>query len=304
MFARRDLLLRLTATAAGVVPALAAPEGHKMKMSLSVRVAEAFHNKEQSTKTIDELIALARSAGYEALCMRASQVGVHSPAERVKEVSGKIKAAGLAVSMITGDFAVPSNNEQGPGCLRRIGPYLDLAHSLGADLIRVCMKKEEDIQWAQRAADEARERKIRLAHQSHCASMFETVDGAAKVLQAINRPNFGLIYEPANWFVVNEPYGRETVKRLSPHIFNFYIQNHRVGPTGKDYLETWKNGRVKLDHIGVWETSGLDSADVFAGLREIGYSGFITVHQAFGNIMPVEDAVRRSVQFLRPLTVG
>ncbi|MBM3757035.1 MAG: hypothetical protein FJW38_24005, partial [Acidobacteria bacterium] len=61
MFARRDLLLRLTATAAAVVPALAAPEGHKMKMSLSVRVAEAFHNKEQSTKTIDELIALARS---------------------------------------------------------------------------------------------------------------------------------------------------------------------------------------------------------------------------------------------------
>lgn len=297
---RRSLLL----TASLALPALAVPENRKMKMSLSVRVAEAFHNKEQTTKTIDQLIALARSTGYEALCMRASQAGVHSPPERVKEVSGKIKAAGLAVSMITGDFAVPGNNDQGPDCLRRIGPYLDLAHSLGADLIRVCMKKEEDIQWAQRAADEARERNIRLAHQSHCASLFETVDGTVKVLQAINRPNFGLIYEPANWFVINEPYGRDTVKRLKPYIFNFYIQNHRVGPNGKDYLNTWKNGRIQLDHIGVWETGGLDPADVFAGLREIDYTGFITVHQAFGNIMPVEDAVRRSFQFLQPMTAG
>ena len=293
MLTRRNLLFG--------VPSLAALEGRKMKMSLSVRVAEAFHNKEQTTKTIEELITVARSTGYEALCMRASQAGVHSPAERVKEVSRKIKDAGLAVSMITGDFAVPNNNEQGPGCLRRIGPYLDLAQSFGSDLIRVCMKKEEDIQWAQRAADEARERKIRLAHQSHCASLFETVDGSEKVLRAINRPNFGLIYEPANWFVIDEPYGRETVKRLGPHIFNFYIQNHRVGPTGKDYLETWKNGRIALDHIGVWEQGGLDSATVFAGLHEIGYGGFITVHQAFGNIMPVEDAVKRSIQFLRPL---
>jgi len=148
-----------------------------MKMSLSVRVAEAFHNKEESAKTIDELIALARSCGYDALCMRASQAGVHSPADRVNEIAAKIRSAGLAVSMITGDFEVPGNNEQGPMCLRGITPHLDLAERFGADLIRVCMKKEDDIVWAQRASDEARERGIRLAHQSHCASLFETVDG-------------------------------------------------------------------------------------------------------------------------------
>ncbi len=50
------------------------------------------------------------------------------------------------------------------------------------------------------------------------------------------------------------------------------------------------------------ETGSVDAEDVFAGLRAIGYSGFITVRQAFGNIMPVEDAVRRSFQYLKPLT--
>ena len=44
-----------------------------MKLSLSVRVAESFSDKRNSTMTIDELIAMAARYGYEALCMRASQ---------------------------------------------------------------------------------------------------------------------------------------------------------------------------------------------------------------------------------------
>ena len=52
----------------------------------------------------------------------------------------KIRQAGLAVSMVTGDFAVPSNNERGPEGLRRITPYLDLAEAFGADLIRIAMR--------------------------------------------------------------------------------------------------------------------------------------------------------------------
>ena len=47
-----------------------------MKLSLSVRVAEAFDNKEKSSMTIEELINLANGVGYAALCMRASQVGI------------------------------------------------------------------------------------------------------------------------------------------------------------------------------------------------------------------------------------
>jgi|GEM_PF-132076 len=292
---RRVLACAALATGAAATP--------KMKMSLSVRVAEAFDNKEKATKTIDELIALAKSTGYDALCMRASQAGVHSPAERIAEMRAKIRAAGLAVSMITGDFAVPSNNEQGPMCLRKITPYLDLAEKFGADLIRVCMKKDEDIPWAQRAADEAAERRIRLAHQSHCASPFETVDGTERVLKAVRRPNFGLIYEPANWLISGQPYGAATVVRLKPYIFNFYIQNHRLNPAGKAAVDTWTKGRVPLDHIGVWEKGGVNAEDVFAGLHRIGYSGYITVHQAFGDVMPVEEAVRRSYQYLKPLTI-
>jgi sugar phosphate isomerase/epimerase len=269
-----------------------------VKFSLSVRVAEDFFNKEKTAMTLDELIALARKYKFEALCMRASQAGVHTEPGMLKNVRGRIRDAGLRVSMVTGDFAVPSNNDRGPDLLRNITPHLDLAETFGADLIRVCMKKEEDIAAAQRASDQARERGIRLAHQSHCASLFETVENSLRVLKAVGRRNFGIIYEPANWLVSGEDYGPETIRRLQPYMFNVYVQNHRLTPAGAAAIVTWKKGKVPLDHIGIWEKGGVDYEAVAVGLRDAGYRGYVTVHQAFGDVMPVEDAVRRSREHL------
>ncbi len=275
-----------------------------MKLSLSVRVAESFHNKEKSEMTLDELISLAKSVGYQAMCMRASQVGVHTPQERGREAAEKIRRSGLAVSMVTGDFAVPRNDEHGPDGLRNITPYLDLADTLGADLIRICMKKDEDIVWARKASDEAAERNVRLAHQAHCASLFETVDGSERVLKAVGRKNFGIIYEPANWMVVGQNYGPETIKRLAPYVFNVYVQNHRLNPDAEPTLTTWTKGQVPVDHIGIWETGGVDFDSVFEGLYAIGYTGYVTVHQAFGGIMSVTDAVTKSHEFLKAYASG
>jgi sugar phosphate isomerase/epimerase len=160
------------------------------------------------------------------------------------------------------------------------------------------MKKEEDIAAARRSCDEARERNIRLAHQSHCASLFETVEGSLRVLNAVGRPNFGIIYEPANWLIAGEDYGPGVIRKLRPYLFNVYVQNHRLTPDGTASVVTWKKGAVPLDHIGIWEQGGVDYGSVAGGLREADYRGYVTVHQAFGDVMPVEDAVRRSREHL------
>jgi sugar phosphate isomerase/epimerase len=285
---------------AAVIP-LSAFGASGMRLSLSARVAESFENKEKSSLTIDQLIALAKSYGYAALCMRASQAGTHTVPALVKDIAGKISASGLRVSMITGDFAVPRNDDHGPDGLRNITPYLDLAETFGADLIRICMKKDEDVAWAKRASREAAKRQIRLAHQSHCSSLFETVDGSLKILERVDEPNFGLIYEPANWMISGVDYGAKAIHRLAKHIFNVYVQNHRLNPHGAGVIQTWVKGPVRVDHIGLWERGGVDSEQVFAALRQIGYRGYVTVHQAFEGVMPVEDSVRKSRNYLRPL---
>lgn len=270
-----------------------------MKLSLSVRIAEGFDNKERSTIPFGEMVAMAVRYGFQAMCMRASVAGIHTPVEVVRELRAQLERAKLACSMVTGDFAVPQNNDYGPDGLRYIKPYLDLTSELRAPLIRVCMKREEDIYWARKAADEAAERGIRLAHQAHTGSLFESPENALKVLKAIGRPNFGLIYEPANWFVAGQEYGPAAIERIRPYLFNVYVQNHRLNPNGPSKIVTWGKGDVGVDHIGIWEKGGVDFDAVMAKLRAIGYEGTVTVHQAFAGIMPTEEAVRKSAEYLK-----
>jgi len=290
--------------APGATPAPAGvDEARRMRLSMSVRVAESFSDKKHSSMPLDELIALAQSSGYEALCMRASTAGVQTPPETVAEYAARIRQAGLDVSMVTGDFAIPQNGDDGPDALRNVTPYLDLAEAFGSSLIRVCMKKEEDIEPARRASDEAAERGIRIAHQSHCASLFETVLGTLDVLGRVGRENFGIIYEPANWMVAGEEYGPQTIRRLEPWIFNVYVQNHRLNPEAETKLTTWKRGLVGVDHIGIWEEGGVRFGEVFEALAAIRYTGWVTVHQAFEGVMTVEQAVRRSAAWLQTVIV-
>ncbi|MHC4181457.1 MAG: sugar phosphate isomerase/epimerase, partial [Planctomycetota bacterium] len=112
---------------------------------------------------------------------------------------------------------------------------------------------------------------------------------------------FGIIYEPANWLIAGQDYASVTIRKLRPYIFNVYVQNHRVGPGGEATIKTWTRGEVAIDHIGLWEPDGVDYRDVFRGLHEIDYGIYVTVHQAFAGIMPIETAVKRSADYLRPL---
>lgn len=272
-----------------------------MKYSLSVRVAESFHNKRVVDIPLADLAHMAKAAGFDALCMRASMVGVQHSPEEIAGARQLLDDIGLAVSMVTGDFAVPENGDAGPGCLRNITPHLDLAEALGADLIRTCIKVEEDIPHAQRSADEAKERGIRLAHQSHLLSLFETVDGSLDILRKIGRENFGLIYEPANLSHAGQTYGEETLRAFEPYLFNVYVQNHAVDPDGDLPMETWTRGKIMTRLRPLDEPGGIDFTQVFDGLKAIGYDGYVTSHQALtGNAQP-QETVGRYANFLRGL---
>lgn len=270
-----------------------------MKLSLSVRIGEKFTNKREAALSLEALTDIAVTNGYHALCMRASQIGIHTPADALAEHARLIRAKGLSVSMVTGDFPIPENSDEGPAALRNITPYLDLAHALGSDIIRVALRKDEDIAFAQRAADTARERGIRLAHQCHNRSLFETVDETLDVLRRIGRSNFGLTYEPANLEVCGQDYGAETIKRFAPHIINVYLQNQRLDPAGDTMMKTWCCGDVRFDQIPLWDSRGIDFPGIMTALASIGYRGYVTVHQA-GLNTPQVDA-EQSVQYLRSI---
>ena len=269
-----------------------------MKLSLSVRVAEAAC-KTRLNVPFSELVNLAVEHGYHAVCLRASAGGVQTERERLESMRREVEAAGLWVSMVTADFDVPLNNEQGPESLRDIGPSLDVAEAFGCDLIRVCLKTTDDIGRAREASDRAADRGIRLAHQCHTTSLFEQVEPMIDVLESIDRPNFGLIYEPANLMLCDEDYGSSTLERIVPWLVNVYVQNHVLDEVGPVSLETWCLGDRRFRHIPLWETGGVKFETVFEGLQRIGYDGCVTVHQAFAELMGPEEAAAQSGSYLR-----
>tara|TARA_B100000949_G_C14249263_1_gene437317 strand:- start:32 stop:868 length:837 start_codon:yes stop_codon:yes gene_type:complete len=270
-----------------------------MILSLSVRIAELFQSKEEASISLQEVGELAKAAGYESLCMRGSQVGVHSSPDEVQVARETVGGLGLGVSMVTGDFAIVYNNEEGPNALRNIGPYLDLAQTLDAPLLRVALKKDEDIGWARRAADEAGERGLKLAHQCHTLSLFETVNGIEETLRRIDRENFGLIYEPANLEICSQDYGAEIITRLAPWIFNVYLQNQVLKDEGQVTLNTWCRGPVSFDLKPIHESGGVDFRMVFEGLTEAGYDGTVTVHQAGSEGESPADSAGKTAEFIR-----
>ena len=271
-----------------------------MQLSLSVRIVEAAC-KTRLQVVFEELVGIAADTGYQAVCMRASAGGVQTPNEELRRMREVVESRGLHVAMVTADSNVPLNNADGPNSLRKIGPSLDVAEELGCDLIRVCLKSDADLPHAREAAKQAADRGIRLAHQCHTTSVFETVDQILANLETIGQPNFGLIYEPANLMLCGEPYDVTTLRRLAPYLMNVYIQNHRLDANGPASLPTYCRGDVHFHHLPIWETGGVDTAAVFAGLRDIGWAGHFTIHQAEG-IETAEDArayARRCAEFVR-----
>jgi sugar phosphate isomerase/epimerase len=264
-----------TAACAAQVPRRGAvATGKVMPLVLSAKNSEGFRDQVviKNTKTFPEFIKMAKDAGYDGIHLRASLGGLQTPLGELYAMSAQLKAAGLSVSSVSPDFPVPINNDHAPDCLHNITPYLAFAAIFDCDMIRVGMKKEADIPWAQRAADEARERNMRLVHHAESFTLFENFALALRTLKAINRPNFGLQHDEAQW-LANTPDYREdriipNIKAMAPWLWEVFIKNN---PGGKGSMV---RPEIKLDAPG-----GVNFEKVFEGLYAIGYKGWIQVHE-------------------------
>lgn len=275
-----------------------------MKLSLSVRVAESAKRKDVADLPIEALAPLAKAAGFQALSMRASVVSVTSPPARVQAVKQVLAREGLTVSMVTGDIPLAANNAQATDAIRNIGPYLDLAEALDCRLVRVMTQHESDIALVQRAADIAAKRNLTLAHMTHWGTLIETVEDALRVVHAVNRPNFGVVYEAANTMACTPNFDPEAVRQLVPHLVNVMFQNVHKDPASPIGFRSNRLGQVGLRYVPLADRSVLDAAAMVGTLREAGYDGWLTVHQPLRDGQTVPTAITEAAAvfgpFIRP----
>jgi sugar phosphate isomerase/epimerase len=265
-----------------------------MKLSLSVRIAELENRKDHAFMPVEQLAPLAREIGFQGLSMRASVVSVDSPPERVAEVRRLLDQAGLEVSMVTGDVPLAANRGDVARILREPGPYVALAQALGCSLLRVMVRSDEEVDLLQRACDTVAEHGIRFAHQTHWYTLFESVDGALDVVRRVDRPNFGVTFEPANLMLCGDEYGRRQIERLAPHLFNAYFQNMRIVEGGPVVWHPTNGDPVHAEYAPVGDHSAIDVRETIAALKDVGYDGWFSIHQPLQSGQRVEDAIRES----------
>jgi len=275
-----------------------------VKLSLSVRIAESSSRKDIAEVPLEDLAPLARAAGFEALSMRASALPVDAAPARMQEVRNLLDREGLAVSMVTGNVALASNSGDAPSNLWDITPHLDLAERLGAELVRVMLQSPDDIPHARRAADAAAERDMNLVQQTHWGTLCETIEQALDLVGKIDRPNFGINFEPANLLACGSDHGVDALTRLAPHLANFYFQNVRLNPAGEHCFRTRRRGDVRLNYVPLDDPSGIAVAPLIETLEKLGYKGWITVHQPLRPGQSVKDAVAEAARVIGPLVQG
>ena len=93
------------------------------------------------------------------------------------------------------------------------------------------------------------------------------------------------------------------MRAFHPWLFNVYLQNHTLKPDGLQPMETWTRGKVMSTSRPLDAPGGIDFVAIFEGLRAIGYDGCVTMHQAFGGDMTLEEATRRTAAFLRGVII-
>ncbi len=267
--------------------------------SLSTRIAEPPGHKDRALYSLADFGRMAKELGYGALSMRASRLSVDTPADEVARAKAMLDELGLTVSLVTGTVSLATNDERATEALRDITPHLDLAERLGCTLVRVMSQRDDDIPWLRRAAHEAGERGMRLAHQLHIGTLCETAEAALDVLRRVDSPHLGITYEPSNPLVCGGDYGPEVIEGLAPHIVNVYLQNWHQHVGGELALST-NAGVVTADQVALDDRRGIDLDQVFEGLRRIGWAGYVTVHQALMPGQDVREEAARHIAAIRP----
>ena len=265
-----------------------------MKISISSRITEQSNNKEKSFLSLDSFIKLASKNKFDGISLRPSMISTHSSNYLVNQAQELFKVNNMKVSMITSNIHLAKNDEFASDILKNITPTLDLAEKLKTSLIRIMIKKSDDIYYAKKALDEAKERNLKLLQQTHWGTLAETLDETVTLIKTINRQNFGITFEPANLMACGSDFNNNALNQLLPHTENFYFQNIILDKKGKHIFPTTHNGDVKVKYVSLDNSKGLNVFSFLDFLKEKKYDKWFTIHQPLLEDQTVEVAIENA----------
>ena len=261
-----------------------------LDFSLSGRLIEIRYK--YCEMSVPDFMRFARKLGYKAVELRSTQITADTTEVEVEELRGTADDMELGIS---GVF-MPGNLPADDSGLQRLEMFAGIVQKLGCDTLKTWVK---DVDWIQRICDMLRERGMKLITQTHTGGPFETTALCLDTIKQIDRPNFGLQYDPANFFEAEEDYGEETVVKLGEHIRQLSVQNCRLA--GREEESDWEHEGRYYKRCVLWDPEGLEYNSVVKGLKAIRFNGYVTFNETKPTLMDTESFTGMTLEELQRL---
>ena len=259
-----------------------------MKFSLSGRIIEVAYK--YCKMSIDEFIKMAGEIGYDAVELRRTQISEKSTPEELQQIKEASQKYNVGISRI------PACSVKDDASMKELEKYADMAVELNCPYLAIGF---ETTQWAQKAADYLKERDLSIAIQVHTDGPFESPELALKTLKEIDRDNFGLMYDPANYFVRRIDYVK-AVEQLKDYIFIVSVQCLAEASPDDPNAEEERGFYYKRHLLG--QPGGMDFQAVFDAVKKIGFDGYVTVIEPISELMESRELAKHMYEQLKKMT--
>ncbi|HZG58847.1 sugar phosphate isomerase/epimerase [Paenibacillus sp.] len=244
--------------------------------------------------SIQEAMHLTKKLGMDGIEIAAREPHLPPGASlpRVKEIKALSRSLELDIPVIAGyvgGFSDASDSECRNG-FEDFKRLLDIAGHLDCGMIRVFPGgpnafRASDYHYAKAAhwlnliAAEAKKQQAKILMEIHNDSLVETVEGSLRLLGMIEYDNVGMIHDAGNMYITDTDYGRDSVMQLGDRLFHVHIKDElriaEVGAPGT-FTSLTRHGREHFVQSRLGE-GGADHRPLFDALREVGYSGWMTL---------------------------
>jgi len=260
-----------------------------MKLSLSGFLFE--DNYKSQSVTFSEFCEIAKSAGYDGVELRRTQVNLNTPKRERKKLLNIVRNADLSVTCLTARRLPAAGRERDDFFLH----YLELCRDMECSLLKI----SSDTAWLREAAAKAEGYGVTLATNNHVGGMLEMVAGTRQYFVEITHPNCGLLYDSLHLYVSGEDY-LGCIPEFSDITRNILV--HSVRPAQPcEEANVKKDGKLWIPIVLPDEPGVQDWPAIFQTFKNLNYDGLITVIESGWIAERREYVARYCAKFIRNL---
>ena len=294
---RRDFLMTgatgtaMSLLAGGLAPSWADDQGtsRRMKIALFSGMFKAF-----PLKTAMENAAKIGYEGIEIMVgFGADHLDASCTPRRAAEIEKMARDNGLEICLIyttLGGNALVGEKQRKDD-LDDVERFLDIGDRTSCKMLKVTAGRlrnsayrDEEARavaaWLGKACDQAAKHESRIVAEIHFGQYCETIEMARKMIDLVDRPNFGVIHDAGNLHITGEIYGEDSVKRLGDRIFHVHIKDMVSAAADDQAAHDYPAGRFKR---ALLNDGDVEHLALFRALKKSGYGGYLSCEASGGD---------------------